>query len=448
MRRKEEEDVYSGLRGASSSPKARSLPRLPARGARPGPGAAPSPLRLMIYAQDGLGLGHMRRTTSIAAELIKLHPDAVVLTVEDSPLGNFFRMSPNHDYVKLPSIEKLRQGDWRAVNLPLRFEDVRAMREQLIRSLALNFRPDILLVDHMPHGAMGELRVALEALRDALPETRLVLGLRDIIDAPEVIVRRWQVEGAYEALERFYDLVLVYGSRDVFDLAQQYRLPPKIAKKVRYCGYLCTPAVARYPERIRAQYTQGANTGTKLVVAMAGGGADAYPMMRAVLDALPALRAEERVAIVLITGPFMPSAERRKLQARAAGLRAQVRITVSDPLSYIDAADLIVARAGYNTTTEILRSSTPVLLIPRPGPSAEQRTRARLFAERGWVDVLDQDDMSDDAVTGAIVKGLRRPRSPRPLPRPELGGLRVAVEQLVSLLAARRRGARLAPTGG
>ncbi|TMA89920.1 MAG: glycosyltransferase, partial [Deltaproteobacteria bacterium] len=170
----------------------------------------------MIYAQDGLGLGHMRRTTSIAAELIKLHPDSVVLTVEDSPLGNFFRTSPNHDYVKLPSIEKVRQGDWRAVNLPLGFVVVRAMREQLIRSVALNFRPDILLVDHMPHGAMGELKPALEVLRTAVPETRLVLGLRDIIDAPEVITQRWQLEGAYEAMERFYDLVLVYGRRDVF----------------------------------------------------------------------------------------------------------------------------------------------------------------------------------------------------------------------------------------
>src|SRR5438046_6055256 len=168
-------------------------------------GSVPPRIRLVIYAQDGLGLGHMRRTTSIAAELIKPHPDSVVLTVEDSPLGNFFRTSPNHDYVKLPSIEKVRQGDWRAVNLPLGFDVVRAMREQLIRSVALNFRPDILLVDHMPHGAMGELKPALEVLHTAVPETRLVLGLRDIIDAPEVITQRGQLEGASERMERFID---------------------------------------------------------------------------------------------------------------------------------------------------------------------------------------------------------------------------------------------------
>ena len=397
-------------------------------------GSVPQRIRLMIYAQDGLGLGHMRRTTSIAAEFIKLQPDAVVLTVEDSPLGNFFRTSPNHDYVKLPSIKKVRPGDWRAVNLPLRFEDIRALREQLIRSVALNFRPDILLVDHMPHGAMGELRPALEALRRIVPEARLVLGLRDIIDAPEVVRRRWQVEGAYEAMQRFYDLVLVYGSRDVFDLADQYRLPEGVARKVRYCGYLCTPAVARYPERIRAQYANGAKAGTKLVVAMAGGGADAYPMMRAVLDALPALQAKERLALVMIVGPFMSPAERRDLQSRAKGLPAQVRITVSDPLSYIYAADLVIARAGYNTTMEILRSSTPALLIPRPGPSAEQRMRARLFQERGWVDALDPDDVSSGTLAEAIARGLRRDPAVRVRCRPDLGGLSAAVEQLVSLL--------------
>src|SRR3989442_865331 len=215
--------------GRGRSSVAREAARQAARQPAIQPAAVPSPIRLMIYAQDGLGLGHMRRTTSIAAELIKLRPDSVVLTVEDSPLGNFFRTSPNHDYVKLPSIEKVRPGDWRAVSLPLGFEHVRALREQLIRGVALNFRPDILLVDHMPHGAMGELKPALEALREEVPEARLVLGLRDIIDAPEVITRRWQVEGAYETMERYYDLVLVYGSRDVFDLTDHYRLTESVA---------------------------------------------------------------------------------------------------------------------------------------------------------------------------------------------------------------------------
>jgi len=393
---------------------------------------APGP-RLLIYSQDGLGLGHMRRTTSIAAEFIRLHPGAAVITLADSPLGNFFKTSPNHDYVKLPSIQKLGPGDWRAVNLPLGFDTVREIRMQILRSVAQEFRPDVLLVDHMPHGAMGELEPALTTLREVSPSAKIVLGLRDIIDAPEVVTRRWEVEGAYDAIRRHYDTVLVYGRRDVFDLGRQYRLPSSIAGKVRYCGYLCTPEVARYPERIRGQNLRGRKPGTRLVVAMAGGGADAYPMMKAVLDAVPAARAKEKFALVLVTGPFMPPEQRRELEARAQRLRVVVRITVSDPLSYLDAADLVISRAGYNSTMEILRSPTPAILIPRPGPSAEQSTRARLFAERGWVDTVHPDQIVGDALAHAIVRGLRR-RKLMPVERPDLSpGLPTAVDELFAV---------------
>ena len=388
--------------------------------------------RLLIYSQDGLGLGHMRRTTSIAAELIRACPNSAVLTLADSPLGNFFKTSANHDYVKLPSIHKVKPGDWQAVNLPLRFEVVHDIRVQILRSVALQFQPDVLLVDHMPHGAMGELEPTLTALREVLPKTKLVLGLRDIIDAPEVVTRRWALEGAYDAMERYYDLVLVYGRQEVFDLGREYRLPESVVRKVRYCGYLCTPELARYPERIRAQYTRGRKAGTKLVVAMAGGGADAYPMMRSVLDALPAAQAEERIALVMVTGPFMPAAERRELESRAARLRVVVRITVSDPLSYLEAADLIIARAGYNTTMEILRSSTPAILIPRSGPSAEQSTRARLFQQRGWIDSLHPDGLRSETLAQAIVEALRREPAPSGY-RPDIApGLPAAVHELLS----------------
>lgn len=399
----------------------------------PAPDGPPGP-RLLIYSQDGLGLGHMRRTTSIATEFIRVHAGAAVITLADSPLGNFFKTSANHDYVKLPSIQKVKPGDWRAVNLPLAFEVVRGIREDVLCGVALQFRPDVLLVDHMPHGAMGELESTLAALRQVAPRTRVVLGLRDIIDAPEVVIRRWQIEGAYDAMLHHYDRVLVYGRRDVFDLARLYRLPPAVAAKVRYCGYLCTPETARYADRIRNQNLRGRKPGTRLVVAMAGGGADAYPMMRAVLDATPLARRLESFALVLVTGPFMPAAERRDLETRAAELRATLRITVSDPLSYLDAADLVISRAGYNSTMEILRSSTPALLIPRPGPSAEQSTRARLFRDRGWVDALHPDDIDDGSLAQAIARGLRRPRL-LPGERPDMGsGLAAASEALMPAL--------------
>ncbi len=391
--------------------------------------------RIMMYSQDGLGLGHMRRTSSIANQIAQVRSDAAILTMADSQLGQFFETSKNHDYLKLPSILKAGPGDWRAVSLPLPFADVHAMRRELIRSAVLSYQPHILLVDHMPHGAMGELIPTLEALRASGAPTRIVLGLRDILDAPEVVRQRWLVEGAYDAIERYYDTVLVYGKREVFDLAEQYGFTPSVAERLRYTGYVCTPQAPRYTARVRAKYIPSSDAETKLIVAMAGGGADAYPMMRALLDALPAINARRRSFLALIAGPFMPAEQRRDLEARARGLPARVSMSVSDTLSYIAAADLTIAMAGYNTTMEILHSGKRAILIPRRGPSAEQRMRAQLFADQGWVEMIDPDCLDAANVAAQVWGALDRgPRMSAPQ-RPDMQGLTSAADTLLDLIA-------------
>ena len=58
-----------------------------------------------------------------------------------------------------------------------------------------------------------------------MPNTRLVLGLRDIVDSPDVVRRLWEAEDVYNLLEHGYDQILVYGNRELFDVAEAYRLP-------------------------------------------------------------------------------------------------------------------------------------------------------------------------------------------------------------------------------
>jgi predicted glycosyltransferase len=397
--------------------------------------------RIMMYSQDGFGLGHMRRTTSIANQIVKVRSDAAILTMADSKLGQFFESNQNADYVKLPSILKAGPGDWRAVSLPLAFEPVSAMRRELIRSAVMSYQPHVLLVDHMPHGAMGELIPTLEALHESGADTRIVLGLRDILDAPEVVKRRWEVEGAYDAIERFYDTVLVYGKREVFDLADAYGIPAHVRERMRYTGYVCTPQTARYTARARAKYISSGDSETKLIVVMAGGGADAYPMMRAVLEALPAITARQKVYMAVITGPFMPVEQRRDLEVRSRGLPARVSMSVNDTLSYIEAADLTIAMAGYNTTMEILRSGKRAILIPRRGPSAEQRMRAELFTEHGWVEMIDPDALQADNVANQVCAALGRGRRMDAATRPDVRGLTSAADILLGLMDAPARAA-------
>jgi len=92
-----------------------------------------------------------------------------------------------------------------------------------------------------------------------------------------------------------------------------------------------------------------------------------------------------------------------------------------------------VSMAGYNTTVEILRSGRPGLLVPRRGPSAEQRMRAELFADRGWVRWLDPDTLDRAAVTTAVGQALAANADPRAVTADLSGGV-VAAEALIGLL--------------
>lgn len=395
-------------------------------------------LRIAIYSQDGFGLGHMQRTASIAWELYRLRPEASILTFSDSQLGQFFPISPHHDYIKLPSIAKEGPGNWKATHLRMSFPDILDLRKELISNALLHYAPDIFLVDHMPHGAMGELLPALEAMKHFGLKTQNVLGLRDILDSPEVTIERWKVEGAYEVIERFYARILVFGMQDVYDMAEQYQLPEGAVKKLFYCGYVANLDHERNAYNIRARYLAGASADTRLVVVMAGGGADGYAMMSTLIEALPKVLEEQPCVLAIITGPFMPVELIADLERRAGRLPVHMLEAVTDSTSYISAADLVIAMAGYNTSVEILRNKTPAILIPRAGPSAEQRTRASIFAAKHWVDTIDPDEVTPENLAASISSHLKNPNPRKPSTLPNLSGAAVAARHTLAVLAPKK----------
>jgi predicted glycosyltransferase len=383
--------------------------------------------RLLIYSQDGLGLGHLRRTTLLAAEFLTSRPDGSVLTISDSPLGQFFSAASGHDYLKLPSIRKVGPGHWSPVSLSAPFQDVLALRKATIHSVATSFEPDVVLVDHMPHGAMGELVPTLEAL--AGTPARMVLGIRDIIDAPATVRRRWRLEGAFEAVESYFEDVLVYGAKDVFDVGAQYAWPAGIRDRLRYCGYVCAPTRAPAADAVRQRHL-AEHPDSQLLVAMAGGGADGFELFETLVRALPAMTAERPCVLVVVTGPFLPEAERTRLHQLSAGLPVHLVPQVDDSLSYLSAADLVIAMAGYNTTSEILSLGARALLVPRKGPSAEQQMRASRFAQRGWVDWLPPASLCPETLSAAVLEALDKPAEAAVLP-PDLFGRQRAARHLL-----------------
>ncbi len=299
--------------------------------------------RMAIYSQDGLGLGHLRRNIQICKEFLKQTPEGKgqALLIADSPVAPFFQLPEGVDHIKLPSIQKVSSGQWQPARLRISTPDVRQLRATMLQDVFASYRPDLVLVDHMPGGAQGELMPALETLKKARPDCALVLGLRDILDAQQVVTRVWDVEGAYHALRRYYDRVLIYGVREIFNTARIYWLPVP-AGGIHYCGYVAN----RDPVKPGGTALQApARPLGKLVFVSAGGGADGHSLMQTYLRAIRLLGERADFATLMALGVNSPADKSRELVQEAKGLPVQVVPYVSDSLSQIAAADLVVCMA-------------------------------------------------------------------------------------------------------
>ena len=389
-----------------------------------------TPPRLMLYCHDTYGLGHFRRTLTLATFLAAQTPSLSQLIVTGSPVPHNFRLPERVDYIKLPSVVKVGAAQYapRAIKAP--FEDVLNLRRDIITAAARNFRPHALVVDHAPAGLKGEIVPTLRFLRESFSRTKLVLGLRDILDEASEVRAAWGQDGTYELLEDIYDLILVYGQRDVFDPTSEYELSSAVAAKTRFVGYLVRPPNTRTAEEVRRSLCL--RTG-RLALVMAGGGGDGHDLLRAMLDALRLEPKPVAFDSLLISGPLMPDAVRDDLQLMANGSRQVQFLSFTDDVpSYLGAADVVVSMGGYNSVCEILSASRPAIIVPRVTPRREQLMRAAALSRRGLLRMIHPAELSpqrllqeiNDLLSGGG-NGAIRPLAMDGLPRAavELGAL-------------------------
>jgi predicted glycosyltransferase len=380
--------------------------------------------RFILYSHDGCGLGHLRRNLAIAAALTEQAPDASVLLLTGCIELGADGLAPNVEIVALPSLRKLGNGRYGARRLPVSGNELRVLRSQIIDAAVGSFRPDVLLIDKHPMGVRGELRPAVESLREW--GGRAVLGLRDILDAPATVRREWWREGVLEFTEAHCDGLLVYGNPRVFDFSAEYGLPASLDRRAHYCGYVVHPDAAPRPALAASP------TRRPRVLATAGGGEDGWRLLEAFVEAAGA--AGWNAAVV--AGPQSAAARRRALRRRAdaAGVAFHTYLPdLSERLPYVDA---LVSMGGYNTLSEALSAGTPTLCVPRAHPRSEQLIRARSFAGLGLLRMIEPERLSPRAVEAgvtALLSESRREIAVRAHATLGFGGARKAAAALLEL---------------
>jgi len=387
--------------------------------------------RTLIYSHDTFGLGHLRRCRAIAHSLVEENRDMSVLILSGSPIIGSFDFRTRVDFVRVPGVIKLRNGEYTPLNLPMDIEETIKIRSSIIRHTADIFDPDLFLVDKEPLGLRGEVSETLQMLRER--GTPLILGLRDVMDEPALLEPEWQRKNVLPALRNLYDDIWVYGLPQICDPLAEISLPKAVREKVTFTGYL-----RRFEPNMAAKAPPHPLRGPYILVTTGGGG-DGETLIDWVLKAYEH-DADLPYPALLVLGPFMQTEQQSNFLKRANRLSKVHAITFDAHMETLMARAIgVIAMGGYNTFCEILSFDKRAIIVPRRVPRMEQYIRAARAQKLGLSSMLLDDERRDPKVMADAIRRLPSQRQPSEVVVPGLLDGLENVNRLVRLKLAKRQ---------
>ena len=366
-----------------------------------------STYNILMYSHDTYGLGHIRRTMAIASHL--LGPRINILILTGSPIAGRFSFGVGIDFVRIPGMIKKTNDEYLPMSIKINARHALDIRKNIITATAKTFQPHLFIVDKEPLGLKKEVLPTLQWLRRCRPDTRTILGLRDIMDDAETVKKDWREKKVYDHLEKLYSEIWIYGIQDFYDPIDEYEISDAISRKIHFTGYIPRKIPGKDAvNKIKKEL--GLKSPEKLVVVTTGGGGDGYRVMDTYLATLESFSNQPPFKSVLITGPFMPKEERRDIFKRARRLGVRTYHFYRQMEKIFSAADIVVSMGGYNTLCEILGQGTISLVIPRETPRQEQIIRARAFHRQNLVDYISWSDFSADRLGQKLFDLLENPK--------------------------------------
>lgn len=386
--------------------------------------------KILIYSHDTFGLGHLRRCREIAHALVEAYSGLSVLIISGATIAGAFDYRTRVDFVKIPSVIKLRNGEYTSLAQHMPLADTLAMRRTIIKTTAETFAPDVFIVDKEPAGLRGEIEETLAMLQAR--GTTLVLGLREVMDAPRLLAAEWDDAGTMLKIQRYYDSVWVYGPRGFNDPLKGLDVPQDLRNRMRYTGFLRRRAREIAPTRIGGEIPE------EYILVTTGGGGDGEDLNRQVLAAY-AREDGPTIPAVMTLGPYLPAKAREKLKQIGEGIPNIRLIDFDNRLEdLIAGASAVVSMAGYNTFCEILSFDRPSLLVPRTQPREEQLVRAQRASALGLATMLLPEQANDPATLARTLRAL--PSQPPPSASGtdiELGGLNTIITDVGNWVGTR-----------
>lgn len=355
--------------------------------------------RVFLYSHDTFGLGHIRRTLKIANSLVK-DDAASVLVASASPKAQSFHVQDGIDFINLPGIIKNREGHYAPRDLDIALQELINLRSDILASSVKSFAPDIILIDKEPLGVGGELLSALDYAKRNFKNCQIYAGFRDILDDEESVRREWIERGTLNILARFFDGILIYGEREIFDFVTRYHIPEDLLEKLTYVGFID-------PGEDESAYDQvvdlpSFSSSQELTLVTAGGGGDGETLLTSFAELLEE-NGDFKQNFILLTGPFLSKELAiRLLKLQESRSDVQVRFFLPEPRMLMKKCSRIFSMGGYNTMCEVIALGHKPYVLGREVPRLEQSLRARCFEELGWCHSLKKEELTKEGLSALL----------------------------------------------
>jgi len=372
-----------------------------------------APLRILCYAVNGLGLGHLTRLVAICRQIRRL-TTALGLPTEilflTSSEGEALAGLHGFATFKIPSKTQANACELD----PHRY---RKIARQWIWNAANLISPDLLLVDTFPAGSFNELPGLLDL------GTKNAFIYRDV--RPEVAS-----QPTFQSALGLYQLILRLDEGDGEPAAGT--VPDELEDRMTTVGPVLLRSAAETYDRAAAREMLGLPADGSVVYVSTGGGGDrdAEELLRDLVTAAAAL---PDVRFVIGAGLLY-----RGREWAAPNVSWTRRPVLVECFRAFDAA---ITAGGFNTVWELMHCGVPCLFLPRPRGWDDQEARVTRCIEAGAGTLLPSRE--PEAIAAALrelLAGDTRERSAaaafRLLPRNHALS---AAEEILSLVVDRNR---------
>lgn len=305
--------------------------------------------RVLFYAVNGLGLGHLTRLLAIARQMMVLDPDVQPIFFTSSEACHVLHKH-GIPYFKVPSKNLAKVGAMSIANLE-------AMYQHTMLGLLNTYRPAMMVVDTFPTGSLNDL-VGVLATRRRMKKVFVHREMRPEKMTAERIV-----------MQSFYDLVVAP------HIEGTAKIPVPDERKLFWAGNIMVRERSELLDRLEARRVLGVPANKQVLLLSLGGGGDKTTQddYRRILRIL----SERRDIHVVLTKDLL----------RTFSLdvdSSQVTVVHHYPLmELMNGFDVAISAAGYNTFHELMHCGVPTVFVPKMRGYDDQHKRAESAEHAG-----------------------------------------------------------------